>query len=83
MQNIILVLSTSGNFLKKEVKKNYPNAKVRLKTKCLPGVHQRGKSFRATIFHSGKKIQLGSHSSEEEAHQAYLQAKQEYANEPR
>ena len=66
------------NEIKESAKKIHDNAKIRLKTKCLPGVYKRGNKFRAAIFHNKKKINIGTYEKEKEAHAAYLKAKEDY-----
>ena len=42
------------------------------------GYHKNGKKFQAQISINGKNINLGMFDTKEEAHQAYLQAKEKY-----
>lgn len=63
--------------VKEKVLSAHPNAKIRIKQKCMPGVYVRGNKFRAAIYRNGHKINIGTYLTEEEAHAAYLKAKEE------
>jgi len=63
--------------LKKEVKKLYPKAKIRITQKRLAGMYKKYNKYVACIYYEGKKHRLGSYNSENEAHEAYLKAKKE------
>lgn len=70
--------------IKKNIIKLYPENKMKIGNKSgFTGVHPSKTGFNAQLYINGKNKHLGCFNTPEEAHQAYLQAKQEYANDSR
>lgn len=78
-QLYLMDIKITPNEFRKKFIQMYPHLKIKEKPR-FKGVYRDGNRFVAYINHDGKKKHIGQYSSEEEAHAAYIKAKDEYKN---
>lgn len=70
--------------LKSSIKNKFPQSNLRIKNKMPAGVKDRGNKFQAYVYLKNdkkfKQKSIGFYNTPEEAHAAYLKAKEEYKN---
>lgn len=81
LRELLFNKSLSLKVIKEMVKNKYPVPYKKTNKLGFIGVRKYGKKYSAYITNKNQKIKLGNYDTPEEAHTAYLKAKEEYKNE--